>query len=49
MIFVANWKMHGNFNDISKVKTVLNLIKNGNFGVVRTCLRIKFPFQKVFQ
>ena len=28
MIFVANWKMHGNFNDISKVKTVLNLIKN---------------------
>ena len=31
MIFVANWKMHGNFNDISKVKTVLNLIKNKKY------------------
>ncbi len=35
MIFVANWKMHGNFNDISKVKTVLNLIKNKKFKKIK--------------
>ena len=35
MIFVANWKMHGNFNDISKVKTVLNLIKNKKYKNIK--------------
>ena len=35
MIFVANWKMHGNFNDISKVKTVLNLIKNKKYKKIK--------------
>ena len=35
MIFVANWKMHGNFNDISKVNTVLNLIKSKNIKILR--------------
>ena len=35
MIFVANWKMHGNFNDISKVKTVLNLVKNKKYKKIK--------------
>ena len=31
MIFVANWKMNGNFSDISKAKILNKLIKQRKF------------------
>ena len=48
MIFVANWKMHGNFNDISKVKTVLNLIKNKKYKKIKIIYCPPFTLLKSF-
>ena len=48
MIFVANWKMHGNFYDISKVKTVLNLIKNKKYKMVKIIYCPPFTLLKSF-
>ncbi len=48
MIFVANWKMHGNFNDISKVKTVLNLIKNKKYKMIKIIYCPPFTLLKSF-
>ena len=31
MIFIANWKMHGNLKDISKVNLVLKFINQKKF------------------
>ena len=48
MIFVANWKMHGKFNDILKVKTVLNLIKNQKYKKIKIIYCPPFTLLKSF-
>ena len=48
MIFVANWKMHGIFSDISKVKIVSKLLKNKKYKKLKVVYCPPFTLLKSF-